>query len=241
MVIAFCILHYGKPYLRAAVDALYPQVDKIVILYTPAPSQGFTTNLVCPDRIEDLMKEVEEFTDKIEWVDGNWQYEGDHVEAFRAYTEGFDWAIRFDADEIFPENSVKWYIEQASKTNFKEFRIHFMHFWRSFTRVCTDAQPPLRVYRLNGGEGVGYLDDDYKVFHMGYAQPTKYIEYKMQVQGHRSEWRPDWFAKKWLENAQLDVHPVCYIPPMWNTEWFDKNKMPEVLKKHKYFDDEVIT
>lgn len=239
MILAFCILHYGRPYLRAAVESLYDQVDKIVILYTSSPSQGFTTDLACPDTREELMAEVAGL-DKVEWVEGNWQYEGDHVEAFRAYTEGFDWAIRFDADEVFPEGSVDWYIEQASKTNFKEFRIHFLHFWRSFSRVCRDSQPPLRVYRLNGGEGCGYLEDKYRVFHMGYAQPTNYIQYKMQVQGHRSEWRPIWFKQRWLTNAQNDVHPVCYLPtPFWNTEEFT-GELPKVLKEHKYFDVEVI-
>jgi len=195
----------------------------------------------CPDTREELKAIADKY--KCDWVEGSWETEGEHCDAINQYTEGYDWLVRFDADEIYPEGSIKHYINQAEKTNCKNFTLPFVHFWRSFSRVCRDGSYPQRLTNLKGGEGLKILDDGkrkYTILHFGYAQPTKYIIYKMQVHGHKREWRPDWFKKRWLNNAQEDVHPVCYIPPMWNCEPFDKTKLPEVLKKHKFFRKDLI-
>jgi len=238
--LAYCILHYGKPFFKYAVEAIYPQVDKIVILYTPKPSQGFQTELECPDTRQELYDDIAPFMDKIEWVDGEWENEGLHTDAIAPFREGFNWLIRFDSDEIYPEGSVDNYIKQAEKTPLREFRIPFLHFWRSFKWVCKDAQWPIRLYRIGSGEGLGWVKDEPRVFHMSYAQPTKYITYKMEVQAHRLEWRPDWFEKKWLTNAKEDIHPVSFLPtPLWNAEEF-KGELPAVLEKHPYFLKERI-
>lgn len=240
--IAYSILHYGKPYFATAVAAMYPQVDEIVILYTPNPSQGFSTNIPAPDTEEELKDAITPYMDKIRWVSGVWGTEGDHTDAVRAYTSGYDWLIRFDSDEVYQPDSVGRLIQQAELTNAKIFRLPFLHFWRSFTKVCRDGHNPERILRINSGEGVAYLDsmnETNSVLHFGYAQPTRYIEYKMQVSGHKSEWRPEWFSQRWQTNAQVDVHPVCKFD-FWMPEEFSKEKLPELLKQHKYYDMEVI-
>lgn len=240
-ILSYCILHYGRPYFKYAVEALYPQVDKIVILYTSKPSQGFQADIPCPDTREELYTDIQEFMDKIEWVDGEWENEGLHNDAVAKYREGYNWQIRFDADEIYPEGSVDYFIKEAEKTPLKEFRLPFYHFWRSFKWACSDAQWPFRLYRIGSGDGWGWVGDKYRIFHMGYAQPTRYIQYKMQVQAHRLEWRPDWFEKRWLANVKDDIHPVSYLPtPLWNAGLFDVSKLPDVLKKHPYANSEVI-
>jgi hypothetical protein len=239
MKIAYCILHQGKPYLKTAVEAIFPQVDLIYIFYSDKPSQGFSSNIPCPDTKEELLAEIKPFMSKIKWVDGDWAMEGDHNDAIWQHVTDKDWIIRFDADEIYPEGSVDWFISEAEKKDFKEYRIHFMHFWRSFKYVCYDSQCPMRIMRMTG-TGCGYLDDTYKVFHMGYAQPTKYIEYKMQVSGHRPEWRPNWFSEKWLTNAKDDIHPVSYLPvPLWNAVEYN-GVFPKSLQNHQYSNLEVI-
>ena len=235
------ILHYGMPYFEAAVKAMAPQVDKIVILYVNHPSQGHVTDMPNPDSRDDLKNIADKY--KCAWVDGNWMTEGEHCEAIRAYTQGYDWLIRFDSDEIFPEGAVDYYIKEAEKSDFKQYRMPFFHFWRSFEWVCRDGQFPFRLERLNGGVGEDWLHldgDKYRIYHMGYAMPDEYIEYKMQVQGHRNEWRPDWYKNIWKKNDRTNCHPVSYVVPLWTAEKFDKTKMPQVLKDHPYFDKELI-
>lgn len=239
---SYLILHYGKPYLAYAIEAIYPQVDKIAIAYTDRPSQSFGTTLQCPDTRQELLDLIEPWRDKIEWIDGNWTHEYEHCDAARAAISNCDWQVRLDADEIFPEGAVDHYIAQAEKQEFQNWRMPFYHFWRSFGKVCRDSSFPQRLERKEGN-GSGWLDDEqenYRVAHMGYAMPTEYIIYKMAVQGHHNEWRPDWYEGKWLPNAQQDVHPVIYIPPFWNTEDFDKLKLPKVLHKHPYFKLDII-
>jgi hypothetical protein len=239
--IAYCIAHYGKPYFAAAVEAMYDQVDRIVVLYASSPSQGFRPDMVNPDTEQDLMTCCNPFWDKVTWVNGTWGNEGEHVESFRLFAADYDWAIRFDTDEIFPPGMVDEMIRQAEETNHRDYRIPFVHHWQSFGFVCRDAQMPIRLNRLHGGEGEKYLDSGngkWVVNHMGYAQPSAYIAYKLQCSGHRPEFRPDWYEKKWLAHAQTDVHPVIFN--WWNAEPYDIALLPEVLKRHTFYGKDPI-
>lgn len=238
---AYMILHYGCPYLGAAIESIYDQVDKIVILYTDQPSQGFLANVQSPDTEMQLMQCCGGYWDKIAWVNGRWGTEGDHVGAYRNFTEGYDWAIRLDSDEIYPPGMVDEMIRQAEESNHKDYRIPFVHHWRSFNHGCRDAQMPTRITRIQGGEGERYLDSGngkWEVNHMGYAVPTKYIEYKLQVSGHRPEFRPDWFETRWKANALTDLHPVIFN--WWNAEPYDISRLPEALKVHENYGKAVI-
>jgi hypothetical protein len=179
---------------------------------------------------------------RIDWVDGQWSNESDHINAVQPYTEGYDWLVRLDADEIFPPGMVAEMIAQAEESNHRAYRVPFCHFWRSFSRVCRDGSHPFRLFRVDGGEGERTLDskgEKLEVLHFGYAQPSKWIQYKLTVSGHRPEFRPDWYEKRWLANAQADVHPVMY-PTHWMPTDYDKDKLPDVLKRHPYFPMTVI-
>lgn len=253
--LAFLILHTGKPYLRYAIQSILPQVDKLMIFYSPKPSQGHQTDMACPDTESDLLMEVLDLQTpdaKIQWNVGNWSNETDHVNAVQAFTDGFDWLVRLDADEIFPPGMVNEMIRQADKyPAVNDFRIPFVHGWRSFSKCCRDGSHPIRltrigqsatVGRLNGLKGTVTLDSQngkWEVWHGGYAQPTKYIVYKQMVSGHKSEWRPDWFKDRWMANAQKDCHPVIH-PTHWMAEDFDKSKMPTLMHQHPYFSMDLI-
>ena len=246
-VLAFLILHTGRPYLRYAIESIIDQVDRLIIFYSANPSQGFQTDIPCPDTDLELLAEVNaacpgEKAKKVLWVDGEWPNEQEHIDAVWKHAEGFDWIWRLDADEVSPPGIVAEMISQAEATTARAFRVPFVHFWRSFSRVCRDSSHPFRLQRVNSGDGEAYLDSkqgQWEVFHFGYAQTTRYVQYKMGVSGHRPEWRPCWFREKWLANAQTDVHPVIW-PTHWMPEDFDKNRLPEIMRKHPYWDMAVI-
>lgn len=258
------ILHTGKPYLRYAIESIIDQVDKLVILYSSTPSQGFQADVPCPDTRTDLYVEAVKMKpwsgriegqwlhDKIQWVDGSWANESEHTNAIWPYAEGYDWVWRLDADEVSPPGMVQEMCMQAAHERLAAvaagleppgvFRVPFVHFWRCFNRVCRDGSQPIRLIKVGGGSREVTLDSkdrQWEVFHFGYAQPTRYIEYKMQVSGHRPEWRPSWFQDRWLANAQADVHPVCF-PTHWMPEDFDKERLPAIMRKHPYWGMEVI-
>lgn len=242
MILAYCPLHYGATYLGVALEAIYPQVDKIVILYTEQPSQGFNTLMPCPDSKEVLQAIVEPYKDKLIWHEGHYDNEGDHNNAVYQFTDGYDWMVRFDSDEIYQPGSVKKLIKQAEQKDAHIYRVPFLHFWRSFNKVCRDGQMPDRIINLKGGnEPYAYLDGENEttsVLHMGYAQATPYIVYKMEVSGHKSEWRPEWLIERWTVNAQVDVHPVVF--DFWSTEDFSSDRLPQVVWNHPNFGKEII-
>jgi len=240
-ILGYMILHTGLPYIKYAIEAILPQVDALIILYTELPSQGYATTKPCPDTRAQLKKEA---GNSVIWIDGFWDNETAHVEAITKYTGGYDWLVRLDADEVFPSGMVSEMIRQAQEKTelFKQYRIPFRHFWRSFSRVCRDGSHPVRLTRLKGGEGTCTLDsinDKYVVNHFGYAMPDKYIVYKMDVSGHRSEWRSNWYSERWQVNAKDDCHPVCF-PTHWMSEEFDKQLLPDSMRSHPYFDMEFI-
>lgn len=237
--LAYIICHYGLPYFDACLAALSPQVDKIVVLYSRAPSQGNQTDMACPDS-GDQLRAVAQRYPNVQWVEGNWSNEGAHTGAAMAYVEGYDWLVRLDTDEIIQPDTVSRWIQWAQGRPARTFSPKFLHFWRSFSRVCRDGHTPVRLTRVASGEGQESIPEELGVvYHMGYAQPTRYIEYKLEVQGHKPEFRPEWFRHKWLVNAQEDVHIVCKYG-FWNTEAFDKLGLPDVLKAHPYWAMEVI-
>ena len=246
-ILGFCMAHYGAPFFRQALESLYDQVDHIVVLYTDHPSQGYAASIPCPDTEQDLLECARPFMTKngkpfISWEPGRWAHEGEHCSAISLFAGEYDWLWRFDLDEVCPPGMVAEMIAQAETSNHKVYCVPFVHFWRCFNRVCRDGQMPARLTRVHGGEGERYLDPKggaWQVFHFGYAQPSRYIAYKLQVSGHHTEFRPDWFQDRWLANAQKDVHPVMF-PTHWMTESFDKETLPPILKAHPYFNAEVI-
>jgi hypothetical protein len=211
--IAYCIAHYGKPYFAAAVEAMYDQVDRIVVLYASSPSQGFRPDMVNPDTEQDLMTCCNPFWDKVTWVNGTWGNEGEHVDAYKMFSAAFDWAIRLDSDEIYPPGMVDEMIRQAEESNHKDYRIPFVHHWRSFAHGCRDAQMPTRLTRIKGGEGERYLDSQngkWEVNHMGYA-PDEIHRVQARCIGPPSpNSARTGYETRWKANALVDVHP-CHL------------------------------
>ncbi len=54
--LGFMILHDGLPYLRATLEAILPQLDHFIILYSENRSQGWTTDMPKLDSKDELMK-----------------------------------------------------------------------------------------------------------------------------------------------------------------------------------------
>lgn len=239
-VAAYIILHTGSPYLQAALEAIYQQVDNIFIFYSEKPSQGYGTTFPCPDNrklLKNIVYSVDGFNHKVIWIDGNWANEADHTNAIYKYVDNYAWLVRFDADEIFPDGMVNEMISQAKETSAGLFQFPFLHFWRSFNQCCVDGQFPYRMIRSGGTRESAILDSRdrrYVVYHGGYAIPNIFMEYKWMVTGHKSELRPEWFHKVWYGQDKENLHPVSY--GLWpKSEPFDKRVLPDSLKKHPYY------
>jgi hypothetical protein len=122
-------------------------------------------------------------------------------------------------------------------------RIPFVHFWRSFHRAIRhDPAAPPRVIFPHSPRKEWVLDFGLEgsINHMGYAQRSEIVSYKMKIHGHKAELKPDWFETVFMDETRTtDLHPVG--SQYWNIERVDPwAYLPDFIQAHKYANLEVI-
>jgi len=244
MISAYCILHYGVEWLRWSIRSVIDQVDEFHIFYTPIPSHGFATNYPNPETREQLYAEVMDFDERLYWHDcpDRFEHEGYHRE-FAVKTcvdRGADTIVVVDADEIWAPGVLKVALEMSTRPDVHSFRINMMHFWRSLKWVCYDSSGPTRIIKPHVHDmSEGFLSG--RVYHMGYAQTPEIIFYKMQIHGHFSEWRRDWYDKIFLpwHPGMRDVHPTSI--DFWTPVRFEDNgTLEKLVGDHPYWGKDII-
>jgi len=242
--VAYCALHYGSAYLAYAIQAIYPVVDEILIAYTPAPSYGHGTNLVCLDSESDLRAIVQanDPTKKIRWVTHQWTQEGEHRDGAIAMMGPYssdDVVVVFDSDEVWNTEILRTAVERVRGINKRNFLVPFIHFFKSFGWACTDGQRPVRLIKP-ACQGDSSFDMDKPVYHFGYAMSFAAIQYKWSCHGHKTELRSGWLDRynNW-KPGEVDMHPVM-INNFWHPEKFDRTTLPVLLHAHPYFALDVI-
>ena len=236
-ILGYCILLYGREYLDVTIQSVLPFCDKIIILYTPHPSQGYRTDEVCPETKEELKAICDKY-DKIEWKDTDCWDEGTHTGEIYKYSEGYDVLLRFDADEVFEPKDLVQALKTIEETPYEEYGIDgFHHFWKSFNNVITDGFRPVRFIKP---AGEGRTDIKCRIYHFGYAQNIETIRYKMTVSGHKSEWRTEWWDTylNWGISSRF-LHPTS-IGVWEKAEPFNRFDLPEILHLHPNFNKLVI-
>jgi len=241
-VIAYYALHYGAEYLAWSVRSIQSAVDEIHVLYSERPSFGHGTSFKCPETEADVYREAHRFLTKpLFWHKGTWPNEGAHRDSIYkiAQNVGSDIIVVVDADEIWDPDELVQAIDIVRTRSEKNVLVRFIHFWRSLNWCCEDPCMPVRLIRPNG-KGDWYLSpQDSPVFHFGYAQSPNLIQYKMEIHGHKNEWRQEWFLKKFIpwtpDNNLKDVHPTNLN--FWNPKTLsDKHhkKISQLLGDHPY-------
>lgn len=244
-IAAFTALHYGLDYIEAAVSSVAPYVDEWLVAYSPEGSHGTRVRVKCPENEYSLHKMVtktlERYGKPLKWWSGLYPHEGAQRDSAFEHTDA-DLIIVVDADEVWQDGAVQEVIQQAQANPVHWGHVPFMHFWRSFSWVCKDAAWPVRVIRPKVAAGEAYYGCA-PVLHFGYARRLDAVEYKIRVHGHRGEWRPEWFLSKFApwtpqRGPMADLHPTN--TDFWTAEPFAKEQLPQVLRRHPYYDLEVI-
>lgn len=244
---AYTVLHYGKDYIRYALQSVYPLVDKIHIVYTPHPSHGHQTFLTPPEQMEEIYTEAvaDDVHHKIVWHNlRNIFYEGPHRDtAVRLCRDaGAEMVLVVDCDEVWPQETLRQALEYVHEQNkARDWLINFTHLWRSFNWCCRDQNWPVRILDLRYANGVGYLPVELgEIYHFGYAVRDKILRYKMSIHGHKNEFRPNWYKEKWLAwPPPSDCHPTNE-QNFWTPEPFDKEILPDLMKVHPFYNLERI-
>lgn len=248
--IAYTALHYGAEYLPWALRSVQEAVDELHILYTPKPSYGHGTDLVCPESESDLRLAASKFANKpLFWHTGNWNGEGVHREAILEIAERgkVEQILWLDADEVWELDTLRDSLDKAAKMPAREVRVKFIHFWKSFNHACTDPCMPVRIINPKG-LGTEYLHNHIPVLHFGYALKPATVFYKQAIHGHKAEWKSGWFEKTYLGwKGEEDVHPTCGRNERGEAFWIPRPTPPEVrvvlketLYDHPYYGLEKI-
>ena len=248
-IVAFTALHYGLEYLDAAIRSVAPFVHEWHFAYSPVGSHGAISVLPCPETESQLRATAERaFSESplqhgfsYMWYKAIWPCEGAQRDSNHALCPDADMIIVVDSDEVWAPETAEGAIRAGAAQTTRDGHIPFWHFWRSFNWFCTDQQRPGRIIRPAMPAGSTH-HDLHPVYHFGYAQRTEIIRYKIGIHGHRFEWRRDWLRRfeAWTPaGPHNDLHPVIY--DFWTARPFAKEQMPDVLRRHPYYNREIIT
>lgn len=242
MIAAVYCLHYGVEWLEWSIRSVRDFVDDIFIFYTAKPSHGHKTELVCPERREQLFSIAEKYATY--WQDvGPFEWEGQHRDwsIKTVKDKGYSHALVVDADELWDAHHLSDFIRFAKGSNIYQVRVAMHHFWRSMNWVCEDDASPIRFFNLKYNYGETYYPlNKQRVFHMGYAQSSRLIGYKMQIHGHKGEFKPGWFENTFMawQPGMGGVHPAGnnWMPQRYT----DDGTLRALAKDHPYWGVELI-
>lgn len=248
-IVAFSPLHYGADYLGYAIRSVIDDVDAFYVLYTPHSSYGWKTHVPIPERENrDNLHAIALAAagDKLHWHDGRWSSFGDHNDAIMDIAPDADIVVTVDSDEIWQTGMLKFAIDETIDKPEMEWRLPMVHYWRSFRwAVLHDPAYPIRIRYPRRKPGTsGYVrrhSEGMVINHMGYATKEDVCWYKIQVHGHRGEFRTDcnWYHDKFLANVKDDVHIVG------SEYWFPREVdplvyLPEWMQAHPFWNEDVI-
>lgn len=239
-IIAYCAIHYGGEYLKEAIQAVHPYVEKIYMMYSEKPSYGYGTDVPCPETEEELKAIAKAASDKVIWMKIEAAHEGIHRGIIHKHADGYDGILAFDADEVYDNLGETLKQCLASPYRYLGFR-GYINFWKSFNYACYDGFTPIRYINLNSPGGNDVVDAT--VYHFSTAQRMEIMRYKLLIHGHKAEIRPGWLEdiyQAWVPGMVIDkgLHLVSF--DLWQAVPFDKTRMPDALKAHANYDKEVI-
>ena len=247
-VLGHMVLFYGREYLKESLLSIKDHVDLMHIAYTRTPSQGFTTELPCPDSANDMREiALEVLGGKLVWEN----YEGFHMEASHRntrykYADSFSHILIIDADEVLKEDTVDGALEFAYENKQRYYGVNgFINFWRSFSWCCRDEFRPIRIEKVNSNNQDQNLNCEMGVYHFSLCQNSEIIEFKFKIFGHRDELRENYLRDIYYAWTPEKKDEILLLHPTTTGIWgkaepFDKTTLPSYLKKHPNYKKELV-
>ena len=242
-VLAFTVLHYGKEYLRQAIESVKDHIDEHLIVYTSLPSFGYTSELKNPDTRQDLQDICDQFQ-HVTWMDitGDLIHqENQHRNYGTNYASknGFDVMLVIDSDEVWDRSRVNEAILHAYHSDSGQILVRgsqWVTLWKSFNEYVTDGFAPVRLFNLHNDPSKPEHIEKGFIYHMGYCISDELMNYKISCHGHKADFEnnKNWHDKKWT-NYQSGV--TRFLHPATEAYWqeakpFDKTTLPDLLKNH---------
>ena len=248
-VLGFMCLYYGRDFLRESLLSVKNHIDKMHISYTRTPSQGFGTNIPCPDKEQELRKIAKKVLgDKLIWKSYNgFGQESEHRNTRYKYSDKYKLILTIDADEVFKEEDIDTVLEYASKNKERYYGITgYINFWRSFSWYCTDDFRPIRVENVTVKNQLQNLNNcKMEVYHFSTCQREEIMRFKYKIFGHADELRKNYLDSVYYawtpETKDIITHLHPTTTGIWGTALpFDKTTLPSYLKEHPNYTKELV-
>lgn len=247
-VLGFMILFYGKEYLRESLLSIKNHVDIMHIAYTKNPSQGFSTEISCPDTAREMRKIAKEVMgDKLIWENYDTFYcEAAHRDTRYKYSTNHSLILTIDADEVLQEETVDNALEFAFNNKERYYGINgFINFWRSFSWCCRDDFRPIRIEKTTSNNQDQNLNCEMGVYHFSLCQSSEIIEFKFKIFGHKDELRENYLKDTYYAWTPEKKDEILLLHPTTTGIWgkaepFDKTTLPYYLKEHPNYNKELV-
>lgn len=254
-IVAYMGLLYGKDYLDAAIRSVIDGVDELHIMYSTRPWQQYDHSTgPCPEtRLELFQIAIDRAGKKLRWHDGVYRHLGHQNDQIYQFAPNADVLLNVDADEIWPEELLEQTLRYATAhchtAEWRTMRIPFIHFWRSMHQaVLHDPSWPIRVilpkrFDKNTQADHVFTETYGYVNHMGYAQRSEIVRYKLDMHMHAPEFKLSpaaWFNMVFMDTERkTDLH-LCGNEH-WNAEPVNPlDYMPGWMKDHPYYGLEIV-
>lgn len=253
--IGIMAVHYGKDYLAWAARSLGEACDKVLVFYASKPTFGFSEGAICPETEEELHAEATRFCKSVVWhrVPDGVYHESHHRTLMLDEAErcGAKLVAIADADEVWDPSTLRTVLASAEASNSAgRWLARFHNFWRSWKWTVTDEFRPVRIvdlrHPLNRDAYLWESAQPSPIYHFGYAQNLSIMRYKFTCHGHKAEFRPNWFERKFLpwtpSGDHLDLHPC--VNHLWRARPTSEEvlgALDELLADHPHRNLELIT
>lgn len=236
MKIAAHVLAYNvSRFIKPVLENLEPHVDKIYVAHAQRPfgyNEKARNSKVNPTTIEEIR--TASGSNKIEIISGDWATEEDMRNACltKARSEGFDWFLIQDADELYPEaswNKIMRVLLQNKSDD--HFTTTWYNFWKSSQFVLTDMHGSIKGvnagFAVRCSSGIKFTDRrlcnnqhvktiDYPSYHYSYVMSDEEMLEKLATWSHSHELFSNyWYRYKWLNWDESTrwlnpVHPYFF-------------------------------
>lgn len=261
-VAAVYVVHYGDDFLPYSVESIIDHVEK-VILCVGIRSWSYKDETVITASMLNTLRELERKYDKVQvvYVD-KFEKDEDQRNTTIELVKDFDYYFLLDCDEVYDPLALdRLYQYVSERPDVSVFRLPFVHFWRSFSYRLEETvyKPVERLFKLGRrfyfkwSSKSGYKEktkvnvpeEVIRCFHFSYSRAAECIEQKTRIWAHATDVRPNWFHdvfQAWPNDREMiDIHPYMGEQELWKrATFFDKEQLPTLMRKHPYYDMDII-
>ncbi len=254
---ALVLAYNQEEYLGPCLEALAPEVEHMVVVYSDAPFSAYNPEarqqFGAPDGTAEILARAAARMPGLSVVRGRWEAEEPMRDAGLdlARELGAGLCLIVDADEFYPAGALGRVraIAGAAPSRDRVYWGRANHLFRGLDRRVAggrETRLPVALHITDESRFVAWrvptgsrvdLPDDLRYWHAGYVQTDARMWEKINTFGHSAEVSQGWYQDKWLGWTPDTTRLFHKEPDRWpRTERVDLERLPAALRQHRFAD-----